>query len=203
MVRSLEEKERGWIDERHSTRNILSSLRVLSKLARRKVDSGSENDVKELLGTIDERIGAIDFGGRVLEGKEVFFPEDKGREVVKGLKPMAEEKEKRISLISESRALTFSPYAPVLEELITNAIKYGTGNDILVKIEQRDEMVVTTVESEGDECGTEIWGRGVGTGTGIGLDYVRRCVENVGGKVWLEREGGWNKFGFEIEGKGR
>ena len=89
------QKERGWIDERHSTRNILSSLRVLSKLARRKVDSGSENDVKELLGTIDERIGAIDFGGRVLEGKEVFFPEDKGREVVKGLKPMAEEKEKR------------------------------------------------------------------------------------------------------------
>ena len=65
----------------------------------------------------------------------------------------------RISLTSESRALTFSPYAPVLEELITNAIKYGTGNDILVKIEQRDEMVVTTVESEGDECGMEIWGR--------------------------------------------
>ena len=65
----------------------------------------------------------------------------------------------RISLTSESRALTFSPYAPVLEELITNAIKYGKGKDILVKIQQREEMVVTTVESEGDECGTEIWGR--------------------------------------------
>ncbi|GMI04241.1 hypothetical protein TrLO_g7259 [Triparma laevis f. longispina] len=203
MWKEVEERERRWSDERHGVRNVLSSLRVLSKLTRRKVDEGSNNDVKELLGTIDDRLTAVE---SVISSSEVknlpsgiFFPEDVVRDVVKGLKFSAEDKGKIIRFNGEGRGLNrLFEYGSVVEELVNNAIKYSKGGVIYVEIEQVGERVRTSVKSEGEKVEGSVWQRGVGRGGGIGLDYVRRVVEGEGGKVWMERKDGVNEFGFEI-----
>lgn len=88
----------------------------------------------------------------------------------------------------------------VIENLLTNAIKYGAPNTpVTITIDKVHERLVLTVHNEGDpippaeqECIFQIYRRAESArhdtqpGWGIGLPYVRAVAESHGGSIGLD-----------------
>jgi signal transduction histidine kinase len=124
----------------------------------------------------------------------------------RSFKAMAEEKGIAFEIIFTQKE--FFLYADalsvqrILNELLTNAIKYTERGKITVKVScENPQEVLTEVSDTGcgiaDENQEEIWelfkrGKNGQTkeGAGIGLAMVRQLVEANAGKIWLNSERG-------------
>ena len=93
-----------------------------------------------------------------------------------------------------------SPLLQVFQNLIGNALKYrrpGTTPEIYIRAESRPDSWLITVADNGIGIEPEYFGkvfvifqrlhtREEYGGTGMGLAIVKKIVENLGGKIWIE-----------------
>lgn len=101
----------------------------------------------------------------------------------------------------------------VLGNLLENAIKYSPdGSEVTVRIEPRDDQIITTVSDHGmgipaDELGQVFErfhrGRQVSStnygGLGLGLYITKQIVERHGGSIWVDsQEGVGTSFSFAL-----
>lgn len=175
---------------------------------------------KEALDNLKERLVSLDDMSEDMVGafknlelflKSGFKPQkiDYTRlinEESKSFKPMAEER--KLTFEIDLPKTEFFLYADplsvqrILNELLTNAIKYTERGKITVKVScENPQEILTEVSDTG--CGIvkedqeEIWelfkrGKNGQTkeGAGIGLAMVRQLVEANAGKIWLDSERG-------------
>ena len=83
-----------------------------------------------------------------------------------------------------------------IENLITNAVKYGDGSGIRIKIDAAHERMLLSVHNSGNPISMEHRGRifeylrregaGVQEGWGIGLPFVQSVAESHGGSVAVD-----------------
>jgi predicted ATPase/signal transduction histidine kinase/serine/threonine protein kinase len=98
----------------------------------------------------------------------------------------------------------------VLTNLLANAIKFGAGRPITIRVDQRDEIALLVVKDAGMGIGPEHldkiferFERGVSTehfgGLGLGLYICRRFVDAHGGKIGVSSKlGGGSTFSVEL-----
>ena len=96
----------------------------------------------------------------------------------------------------------------VFENLLSNAMKYGAGQPIDILVEARQDVARVSFRDFGlgvpPESREEIFerfrrGEGAGEGWGLGLWIVRRIVDALGGRVWVEApEGPGSLFVVEL-----
>jgi PAS domain S-box-containing protein len=106
-----------------------------------------------------------------------------------------------------------SPLLQVFQNLIGNALKYrrpGTTPEIYIRAESRPDSWLFTITDNGIGIEPEYFGkvfvifqrlhtREEYGGTGMGLAIVKKIVENLGGKIWIESiVGEGSTFYFEI-----
>jgi len=175
---------------------------------------------KEALDNLKERLVSLDDMSEDMVGafknlelflKSGFKPQKIDythliNEESKSFKPMAEER--KLTLEIDLPKTEFFLYADpvsvqrILNELLTNAIKYTEQGKITVKVScENPQEILTEVSDTG--CGIakedqeEIWelfkrGKNGQTkeGEGIGLAMVRQLVEANAGKIWIDSERG-------------
>jgi two-component system phosphate regulon sensor histidine kinase PhoR len=108
---------------------------------------------------------------------------------------------------------TMSEVETVLENLIENAIKYGSdGGEISVSAQELEDAIEVTVADRGmgipsddqpriferfyrvDKARSRVLG-----GTGLGLSIVKHIIQQYGGRVWVESDvGKGSKFHFTL-----
>jgi PAS domain S-box-containing protein len=96
----------------------------------------------------------------------------------------------------------------VLDQLISNAIKYSPGGGtVTVSAAARPDGVEVAVADEGvgippserDRIFSKFYKAGSGKGTGLGLFIARGLVREMGGRMWVEsEEGKGSRFAFEL-----
>jgi two-component system phosphate regulon sensor histidine kinase PhoR len=100
----------------------------------------------------------------------------------------------------------------VLVNLLHNAVKFSPdGGDVVVRVQQGDGEVVTTVEDHGigipKAAQARIFERFYkvdparvrGGGTGLGLAIARHVIGQHGGRIWVEsEEGSGSRFSFAL-----
>lgn len=101
----------------------------------------------------------------------------------------------------------------VISNLIDNAIKYTEKGEIMVDLHQESQSVVLNCQDTGRGIDPDdlprlfnkfVRGKGmmqVNTeGTGLGLYFARKLIENLGGRIWVESPGlkKGSKFSFSL-----
>jgi signal transduction histidine kinase len=124
------------------------------------------------------------------------------REVVARLEPEAIRAESPLTVEAPERVLGSSDrmrLEQVLENLVTNAIKYGAGKPIHVRLEEHASRVLLVVRDQGIGIAAEhqariferferaVSERNYG-GLGLGLYITRTIVEALGGTIRVQSE---------------
>jgi PAS domain S-box-containing protein len=96
----------------------------------------------------------------------------------------------------------------VLEQLISNAVKYSPGGGtVTVSATRRADAIEVAVADQGegiaaserDRIFSRFYTGGTGQGTGLGLFIARGLVREMGGRMWVESEEGEGaRFAFEL-----
>jgi signal transduction histidine kinase len=125
-------------------------------------------------------------------------------QIINNFKESAEAKHQRIRFTSSESSIIInadsSRISEVLENLISNAIKYSeVDTQIMVSVEKLDEVAIIKVTDEGPGFNNEDMAKIFGkfnclsakptageSSTGLGLFIVKRLVDLLGGKVWVE-----------------
>jgi signal transduction histidine kinase len=140
---------------------------------------------------------------RLSAGRLTFEPEEAdldqlAREVVERISDFAAEAESPITLVAPERVFgrwDRRRIDQILTNLITNAVKYGRGRPIEVRIEAAKETARLVVRDQGIGIEPEHHGRiferfervsparGIVAGFGLGLWIVREIVQAAGGRI--------------------
>lgn len=213
----------------HELRTPITSLRLQSQLITRVFRSGKEQEIitkgQRLAKTFDKQtdrlaalvenlldISRINAGRLLLD----FAPVDLN-EVVQDLLERFEEQLKKAKcevLFQQVPGLIGSwdrfRIEQVVTNLLTNAMKYGAGKPIEIRVEKTDTMARLVVEDHGIGIKKKdlprIFGRferivrpGQFSGLGLGLYIVRQIVNAHHGKIYVESEfGKGSKFIVEL-----
>jgi PAS domain S-box-containing protein len=96
----------------------------------------------------------------------------------------------------------------VLDQLVSNAVKYSPGGGtVVVSAQRRSDAVEVAVADEGvgippserDRIFSKFYKAGSGPGTGLGLFIARGLVREMGGHMWVEsEEGRGSRFVFDL-----
>ncbi|HZI08750.1 MAG TPA: GAF domain-containing sensor histidine kinase, partial [Myxococcus sp.] len=157
---------------------------------------------------LSELIGDLLDVSRIAAGRLTLVPEDMDlgdlvREVVARYEPQAARSGSTLQLECGARGLTGRWDRLRLEQVVTNlvdnAVKYGEGRPVAVKVEGTEDGVRLTVRDEGIGIPPEALPRLFGRferavserhygGLGLGLYITRTLVESMGGQVRVESE---------------
>ncbi|GGK27255.1 sensor histidine kinase [Salinarimonas ramus] len=88
-------------------------------------------------------------------------------------------------------AETAMPIALAANELLTNAVKHGGGEDVEVILAPDDTAWRLTIRNQGPPLPAGFTPR---TATGFGLRMVAAMADQAGGSLEIESEGGWTSF---------
>ena len=96
----------------------------------------------------------------------------------------------------------------VLDQLISNAVKYSPGGaTVTVSVTQREAVVELAVADEGvgipaserERIFSKFYKAGEAQGTGLGLFIAQGLVREMGGRMWVDsEEGRGSRFAFEL-----
>jgi len=96
----------------------------------------------------------------------------------------------------------------VLDQLVSNAVKYSPGGGtVSVSAQRRRDVVEVAVTDEGvgipaaerERIFAKFYKAGGGQGTGLGLFIAQGLVREMGGKIWVDsEEGRGSRFAFEL-----
>ncbi|HUZ81520.1 MAG TPA: GAF domain-containing protein, partial [Gaiellaceae bacterium] len=96
----------------------------------------------------------------------------------------------------------------VLDQLVSNAVKYSPGGGIIsVSAQLRQDAVEVAVADEGvgipaserERIFAKFYKAGGGQGTGLGLFIAQGLVREMGGEIWVDsEEGRGSRFAFEL-----
>jgi signal transduction histidine kinase len=96
----------------------------------------------------------------------------------------------------------------VLEQLVSNAVKYSPGGGVVsVTAKRRDDSVELAVTDQGvgipaaerERIFAKFYKGSNGRGTGLGLFIAQGLVREMGGTIWVEsEEGRGSRFAFEL-----
>ncbi len=159
---------------------------------------------------LSELIGDLLDVSRIAAGRLTLVPEDMDlgvlvREVVARYEPQAARSGSTLQLECAAQGLTGRWDRLRLEQVVTNlvdnAVKYGEGRPVWVRVEGTAEGVRLTVRDEGIGISPEALPRLFGRferavserhygGLGLGLYITRTLVESMGGQVRVESEPG-------------
>jgi signal transduction histidine kinase len=159
---------------------------------------------------LSELIGDLLDVSRITAGRLTLVPEDMDlgglvREVVARYEPQAARTGSTLQLECGAQGLTGRWDRLRLEQVVTNlvdnAVKYGEGRPVAVKVEGTADGVRLTVRDEGIGIAPEALPRLFGRferavserhygGLGLGLYITRTLVESMGGQVRVESEPG-------------
>jgi PAS domain S-box-containing protein len=100
----------------------------------------------------------------------------------------------------------------VLDQLISNAVKYSPGGGrVVVSAQLRDGSVEVAVSDEGigipaserERIFSKFYKAGEAHGTGLGLFIAQGLVREMGGRMWVDsEEGRGSRFAFELPSAG-
>lgn len=145
--------------------------------------------------------------GYVLSGIEVFSAGDYARHIVERHKVSAKSKNIgfRLEIISADIQTSPSAFSQVLDNLISNAVKFSpSGTEVVVKVGiTADNLVRISVSDQGPgltaDDQAKLFGKfmrlsaqptGGEHSTGLGLSIVKKLVEAMSGRIWCESEPG-------------
>ncbi|HEX4527242.1 MAG TPA: GAF domain-containing protein [Gaiellaceae bacterium] len=96
----------------------------------------------------------------------------------------------------------------VLDQLISNAVKYSPGGGLVsVSAQRRQDAVEVAVADQGvgipaseqERIFAKFYKAGGGQGTGLGLFIAQGLVREMGGRIWVDsEEGRGSRFAFEL-----
>jgi two-component system, OmpR family, phosphate regulon sensor histidine kinase PhoR len=96
----------------------------------------------------------------------------------------------------------------VLDQLVSNAVKYSPGGGtVTVSARRREDAVEVAVADEGmgipaserERIFSKFYKAGGGQGTGLGLFIAQGLVREMGGRIWVDsEEGRGSRFAFEL-----
>jgi signal transduction histidine kinase len=96
----------------------------------------------------------------------------------------------------------------VLDQLVSNAVKYSPGGGtVTVSAQRRQDAVEVAVADEGvgipaserERIFSKFYKAGGGRGTGLGLFIAQGLVREMGGRMWVDsEEGRGSRFAFEL-----
>ena len=96
----------------------------------------------------------------------------------------------------------------VLDQLVSNAVKYSPGGGLVsVSAQRRQDTVEVAVADEGvgipsaerERIFAKFYKAGGGQGTGLGLFIAQGLVREMGGRIWVDsEEGRGSRFAFEL-----
>jgi signal transduction histidine kinase len=131
-------------------------------------------------------------------------------EAVVGARPLAQEHD----LVSKVNGEDVTAHADpdklrqVLDQLISNAVKYSPGGGtVTVSVERREGAVEVAVADEGvgipaserERIFSKFYKAGGAQGTGLGLFIAQGLVREMGGRMWVDsEEGRGSRFAFEL-----
>lgn len=165
------------------------------------------------------QLSKIEAGKLIVEKKRFNLFEEALGPVIEGESPHLAIKRMRIDLEQESQLKGLELYADptlmriVFSNLVTNAIKYGREDGLIVAGYYEDsDYYYFHVRNEGPGIPQDkleaIFGKfvrldrkelGRQVGTGLGLYNTREIVEKHGGKIWAESDGNtWADFIFTL-----
>lgn len=137
--------------------------------------------------------------------------------MITSLKPLADQKQLQLNYLPFPQALPEvmadeQRLKEILNNLISNAIKYSDHGTITIKHDLQPDLVITHVTDQGVGISaadqTKLFTRfyrveeeaakGI-PGTGLGLFIVKQLVEKMGGKIWVNSEKGvGSTFSFSL-----
>ena len=198
----------------HELRTPLTAIAGFAQLLLARADRIDDEDRADLLGRIARNAGEMDrLIGQLLDlsrldaGHVAVHPATLAlRDAVQTcVRSLATDVGSRVEIdVPDDLSLQADrdAFDRVLSNLVTNAAKFSpAGTPIVVKAWSEGDVVTLSVADQGVGIPAEehenvfdrfyqlgTGGRGPRHGTGIGLSIVRRYVELLGGRVWVESE---------------
>ena len=204
----------------HELKTPLTSLRLQAELMKRNVHNNSfrnltDAQLLQLIDQADKQITRLNRliddmmditrirSGKLSINKEKFDLSELIVDVIKRLKPLFIEAKASVPVVVQQEpVLGFwdkMRIEQVVNNLLTNALRYGEGKPIQVSIAKHNDYVHVSIQDHGigiarknleivfDRFERAISANEV-SGLGLGLFIVRQIVQAHGGRVWAESE---------------
>ncbi len=212
----------------HELRSPVSAIDIALQTLDKSLDGKANEDertlieiaksgTKRLVNLVDNILDLtrVEAGDYKLNPKEINLRETV-TEAVKIFEPMAKEKGLAISMtfLGDDQTVVVDEHAllRVLENLISNALKYTETGFVSVHVQVEDERIRIAVKDTGigipEHAVKDLFKKFSRVhefrafkvkGTGLGLSLCKSLVEVQGGKIWYEKNpDGGSIFAFEI-----
>lgn len=203
----------------HELNTPLTSLKLQSQIRIKKLEKGSlsltedtykkmlQEDVKQinrLVHLVDDILEISRFNsGKLVLHKTICNLNDIVNEVTIRFSPQFEVHHTEVDVVFSTDKILGKwdvfRVDQVISNLVSNAIKYGSGNPISIKVSQKDQWGIVEVSDQGIGISVNDQERIFGqyeraisateiSGMGLGLFISKQLTESLGGKIKVESE---------------